>query len=1029
MVITDGVDYLQRCMPLQDLLGDAGTTGLPGTRRLLRVRGIGRADTDYERRPLARDERWRPLTAALITGLYGYRIPLAFALSGGPEGVRVRVGTWSASATEATQDRRLDVIESVMSGLYAAADLEEAGEDASSWPLGGIALGIPAPAGIDAETGAAALDRVIASLAGSRWSVLVLAYPVSERAVRSVREQVLNEMRAVGAQAAIEGAPSPLGDEYVELLKLSLASVGESLATGAWRTGVYLLGNGESYPLLAAVWRSVFSGEQSLPEPVRVFDFPVASTLARDWTLPDQAGAAEPGALPASLRVPDAADDYPARGVCPSSGAGDARLRGRTGRALRHRPGGRAIRRSAGPGHRGRSHPASRPRHRHRLRDHAVLADQACFRRGSHRLGQDEHYLLVAHRDRRDGYPVPGHRACQDRVPRADDPSGHREPRSRLHRRATPGSPLVLNPLEVPEGIGVGEHIDLRARRVRCRVRHVDAASPDSRAVSARGLRGPGMGPAQRRERAARSRGRQGRSIPHAGGPGCQDPRSASGPGLRRQDHQRSPGLADHPAGVPADRGARRDAGCGAVPFLRRAPGPSHRLELEAIGDEGDKAFLIGLLLVRLVEHRRAAGQAPDLVHLLVIEEAHRLLGNVPAQNSEEAANPRGQAVETFTNLLAEIRAYGQGVIIADQVPVRLAPEVLKNTNLKVAHRTVAADDRAALAGTMAMEEDQARALTTLEVGEAAVFSAGDDAPLLVHVPLVKDVLPDAQPRDEDVTRHMATWQSSELAARLSWPRAFCAETCAGAPSACQAARSIVDDEYVQRTFARVVLSTAEEPGALDRMWDDILGIVRSRRPAGIGERELLRAFAGHAADWYAQRRGSQSAWLYIDTQAVSDRLRAVLLDRLEGDDPDRTAWLRDSFQTAMREVNAREFVPYAACERVCDQDPPLCLYRSAVADLVTGGRYQSSWERADATDARSERPDQKQSWQVCQDAAYELIEFPDPAAPRHLAGQIADSARRVGLCFEQQMLAGDSRKVPRTTRRILDRILDEAQR
>ena len=79
--------------------------------------------------------------------------------------------------------------------------------------------------------------------------------------------------------------------------------------------------------------------------------------------------------------------------------------------------------------------------------------------------------------------------------------------------------------------------------------------------------------------------------------------------------------------------------------------------------------------------------------------------------------------------------------------------------------------------------------------------------------------------------------------------------------------------------------------------------------------------------------------------------------------------------------------------------------------------------------DARSERPDQKQSWQVCQDAAYELIEFPDPAAPRHLAGQIAGSARRVGLCFEQQMLAGDSRKVPRTTRRILDRILDEAQR
>lgn len=1029
MVITDSVDYLQRCMPLQDLLGDAGTTGLPATRRLLRVRGVGRADTDYERRPLARDERWRPLTAALITGLYGYRIPLAFALSGGPEGVRVRVGTWTARATEAAQDRRLDVIESVLSGLYAAADLEEVDEDPSSWPLAGIALGIPAPAGIDAETGAAALDRVIASLAGSRWSVLVLAYPVSERTVRSVREQVLNEMRAVGAQAAIEGAPSPLGDQYVELLKLSLASVGESLATGAWRTGVYLLGNGESYPLLAAVWRSVFSGEQSLPEPVRVFDFPVASTLARDWTLPDQAGSASPGhyqrpfefqtlltttQLAAYVHLPEL--ETPGFAVARVARFDTARPAGRTGgQASRDIVAGRILHRGRDTGIDYEITPPSLTRHvfvagvtgsGKTNTIFSLLTETAA--RGIPFLviepAKTEYRALMTH-------PVIGNRV----------------------RVFTPGrpqvSPLVLNPLEVPAGIGVSEHIDL----VRAAFGAAFGMWTPLPQILERCLREVYV------DRGWDLRTNENARLAAGGDRAEAFPTLAD---LVAKTREVLPALgyddkitSDLQASLTTRLESLRMGGRGAMldvtrslPIAELLAHPTV-LELEAIGDEGDKAFLIGLLLVRLVEHRRAAGQAPDLVHLLVIEEAHRLLGNVPAQTSEEAANPRGQAVETFTNLLAEIRAYGQGVIIADQVPVRLAPEVLKNTNLKVAHRTVAADDRTALAGTMAMEEDQARALTTLKVGEAAVFSAGDDAPLLVHVPLVKDELPDAQPSDEDVTRHMAAWQSSELAARLSWPRAFCPETCAGAPSACQAARSIVDDEYVQRTFARVVLSTAEEPGALDRMWDDILGIVRSRRPPGMQERELLRAFAGHAADWYAQRRGSQSAWLYIDTQAISDRLRAVLLDQLEGDDPDRRAWLRDSFQIAMREVNVREFVPYAACERVCDQDPPLCLYRSAVADLVTGGRYQSSWERADATDARSEGPDQKQSWQVCQDAAYELIEFPDPASPRHLAAQIAGSARRVGLCFEQQMLAGDSRKVPRTTRRILDRILDEAQR
>ena len=78
-----------------------------------------------------------------------------------------------------------------------------------------------------------------------------------------------------------------------------------------------------------------------------------------------------------------------------------------------------------------------------------------------------------------------------------------------------------------------------------------------------------------------------------------------------------------------------------------------------------------------------------------MVEEAHRLLTNVPRNIDQEQADPRGKAVETFTNLLSEIRAYNQGVIIADQIPGRLAPDVLKNTNLKVAHRIVSGEDRA----------------------------------------------------------------------------------------------------------------------------------------------------------------------------------------------------------------------------------------------------------------------------------------------------------------------------------------------
>jgi DNA helicase HerA-like ATPase len=104
-------------------------------------------------------------------------------------------------------------------------------------------------------------------------------------------------------------------------------------------------------------------------------------------------------------------------------------------------------------------------------------------------------------------------------------------------------------------------------------------------------------------------------------------------------------------------------------------------------------------------------------------------VAEVGASQHEGEANPRGKAVETFTNLLSEVRAYGQGVIIADQIPVRLASDVIKNTSLKITHRIVSADDRLALAAAMAMKQQQSHALASLRAGEAVVFGDGDDAP------------------------------------------------------------------------------------------------------------------------------------------------------------------------------------------------------------------------------------------------------------------------------------------------------------
>ena len=159
-------------------------------------------------------------------------------------------------------------------------------------------------------------------------------------------------------------------------------------------------------------------------------------------------------------------------------------------------------------------------------------------------------------------------------------------------------------------------------------------------------------------------------------------------------------------------------------------------LEFATMGSDEDKAFVLGAILLRLIEYRQAAGlSGGTLRHATLIEEAHRLLTAAPQNLPSDEANPRGKAVETFCNLLAEVRAFGEGIVVVDQVPTKLAPDILKNTNLKIAHRLVAADERHKVGGCMNLSEAQERYLSTLRCGVAAVYAEGCETAYLVSIP------------------------------------------------------------------------------------------------------------------------------------------------------------------------------------------------------------------------------------------------------------------------------------------------------
>ena len=156
-----------------------------------------------------------------------------------------------------------------------------------------------------------------------------------------------------------------------------------------------------------------------------------------------------------------------------------------------------------------------------------------------------------------------------------------------------------------------------------------------------------------------------------------------------------------------------------------------------------DKALIMSLLLLAMYEYRisayasdvsyRSKAQQNKLLHLMVVEEAHNVLTKTEG-TAQGSGSPRQAAADLFSNILSEIRGYGQGLMIVDQIPTRLIPDVLKNTNYKISHRLTHPDDCQVMAASMALRPDQYSMIPALGVGQAIVCGDMDDAAAWVKI-------------------------------------------------------------------------------------------------------------------------------------------------------------------------------------------------------------------------------------------------------------------------------------------------------
>lgn len=157
-------------------------------------------------------------------------------------------------------------------------------------------------------------------------------------------------------------------------------------------------------------------------------------------------------------------------------------------------------------------------------------------------------------------------------------------------------------------------------------------------------------------------------------------------------------------------------------------------IELESMG-RGAANFLTLLLCSLIRETLRNAPRCDGPVrHVIFIEEAHNLIGPESEERTGKDADPKQAATAFIVNMLAEVRALKESIIIADQLPSVMAPAVLKNTGLKLGLRITAEDDRSLLGGTMAATPLQLEKMATFEKGGALIFYEGLSRPFSIQI-------------------------------------------------------------------------------------------------------------------------------------------------------------------------------------------------------------------------------------------------------------------------------------------------------
>lgn len=163
-------------------------------------------------------------------------------------------------------------------------------------------------------------------------------------------------------------------------------------------------------------------------------------------------------------------------------------------------------------------------------------------------------------------------------------------------------------------------------------------------------------------------------------------------------------------------------------------------IELDALADDADKAIVMGVILSQYFQCVKVRGAASsELKHVIVLEEAHHLFKNTETSSQAVGDVSKRHLVEMLSNVLAEIRAYGEGIFIVDQSPTSVSAQVIKNTAVKIIHRVDYETDLSILQHTLLLDDEDFYSPASLVCGKALIRYGSMHRPVHARIELCKE--------------------------------------------------------------------------------------------------------------------------------------------------------------------------------------------------------------------------------------------------------------------------------------------------